>query len=80
MNENATPGELRVRADFNPSANDNVSIIKNKTAELINIIDGIKILDARLAAIAMTTFEEAAMWAVKLATTNAGEVKTSSTE
>lgn len=66
--EQKTIGEQRVCTDFNPGANDNVSVIKNQTAVLINFIDAIKPRDPRLAALAMTAYEEAAMWAVKLAT------------
>lgn len=37
-----TIGELRVRADFNPSQNDVVSQLKQKTAELINLLQAIR--------------------------------------
>ena len=37
-----TIGELRVRADFNPSQNDAVSQLKQKTAELINLLQAIR--------------------------------------
>lgn len=69
-----TLGEIRVRTDFNPSQEDAVSQIKQQTANLINLVDclahnpnenGEK---ARLKALAMTAYEEAAMWAVKAAT------------
>lgn len=63
-----TIGELRVRAEFNPSQNDTVSQIKQKTAELINLCEELKAKDGRLASLAQTSFEEAAMWAVKAAT------------
>lgn len=66
---NPTIGEQRVRVTFNPSANDNVSKIKQMSAELINICEALKELDPRLASLAMTDFESGAMWAVKLATT-----------
>ncbi len=62
-------GEQRVRTSFNPSSSDTVDQIKNYTAELINLCDKLKEKDGRLASLAMTTYEEAAMWAVKLATT-----------
>jgi hypothetical protein len=61
-------GEDRVRTKFNPSANSTVDQIKNKTAELIDICELIKPCDHRLAALAQTAYEEAAMWAVKAAT------------
>lgn len=61
-------GEQRVRTDFNPSQNDIVSQIKQKSAELINLCEELKVKDGRLASLAQTGFEEAAMWAVKAAT------------
>jgi hypothetical protein len=61
-------GEMRVRTTFNPSANSVVDQIKQKSAELIDICETLKAKDPRLAAIAQTAYEEAAMWAVKAAT------------
>lgn len=61
-------GEQRVRTTFNPSSSDTVDQIKNHTAELINLCDKLKEKDGRLASLAMTAYEQAAMWAVKLAT------------
>ena len=66
--EEQTVGEHRVRTQFNPSANSVVDQIKQKTAELINLCEDLKIYDARLAALAQTDYESAAMWAVKAAT------------
>ncbi len=65
-----TIGEQRVRADFNVSGATSVDNIKFMTAELINVCEAMKVAgkDARLASIAQTTYEEAAMWAVKAAT------------
>jgi predicted nucleic acid-binding OB-fold protein len=63
-----TIGEERVRTEFNPSKDDVVNLIKQKSAELINICEELKLKDARLASIAQTTYEEATMWAVKAAT------------
>ena len=63
-----TIGEKRVRSSFNPSQNDIVSQIKQKSAELINLCEDLKEKDARLASLAQTAYEEAAMWAVKAAT------------
>jgi len=63
-----TIGEQRVRTEFNPSASDIVSQIKQKTAELINLAEELKSKDPRLASLAQTAYEEAAMWAVKAAT------------
>lgn len=66
-------GEDRVRIKFNPSDNTAVNQIKQKTAELIDImhIIGAETDDPerkRLFATAMTRYEEASMWAVKAAT------------
>ncbi len=63
-----TIGEKRVRTDFNVTNDDMVTKIKQKSAELINIVEEIKAKDQRLAALAQTHYEDAAMWAVKLAT------------
>lgn len=61
-------GEDRVRTKFNPSADGIVDQIKQRSAELINLCEQLKARDGRLAALAQTTYEEAAMWAVKAAT------------
>ena len=45
-----------------------VDQIKQKTAELINLVDSVKHRDPRLCALACTAYEEAAMWAVKTVT------------
>jgi hypothetical protein len=63
-----TKGEEIVRVDFNPDNVGNVNYFKSKIAEMINVVDEIKDFDPRLAAITITKLEEAAMWAVKLAT------------
>ena len=63
-----TIGESRVRTTFNPSADGTVDQIKQKTAELINLCEELKGKDGRLASLAQTSYEEAAMWAVKAAT------------
>lgn len=74
----STLGEKRVRVDFNVSKDDYVSEIKQKAAELINLIDSAANKPEwndetlkewfRLKALALTAFEEGAMWAVKAAT------------
>jgi hypothetical protein len=64
----STIGEARVRVTFNPSGDSVVDRIKQETARLIDICEGLKPLDARLASLAQTAYEEAAMWAVKAAT------------
>lgn len=66
-------GEVRVRTDFNVGGNDKVAEIKNKTAELINLVfelskDGEQAEKPILISLATTAYEEAAMWAVKAAT------------
>lgn len=64
-----TLGEQRVRANFNPGADNLVAEIKEHTAELIDLCENkLKSKDPRLAALAQTAYEEAAMWAVKAAT------------
>lgn len=63
-----TVGEDRVRTKFNPSADSAIDKIKQKTAELIDLCEGLKSKDARLASLAQTHYEDAAMWAVKAAT------------
>jgi hypothetical protein len=67
-----TIGENRVRTKFNPSANTLVDQIKQKSAELIDMCQrdagSIRSEEARLWALAQTAYEQAAMWAVKAAT------------
>jgi len=62
-------GAKRVRESFNPSKDNMVDKIKRYTADLIDLCEGLKYLDPRLASLAQTAYEEAAMWAVKAATT-----------
>jgi hypothetical protein len=64
-----TKGEQLVRKSFNPNGNMKVEDLKGKVAELIDYVEDCKDLDPRLAALAITSFEEGAMWAVKLVTT-----------
>lgn len=61
-------GEDRVRTKFNPSADSVVDQIKQKSAELIDLCETLKAKDGRLASLAQTHYEDAAMWAVKAAT------------
>ena len=63
-----TLGEMRVRVTFNPTADSVVDQIKQETAKLIHLCEALKSKDARLASLAQTAYEEAAMWAVKSAT------------
>lgn len=68
MDTSKTIGEIRVRTTFNPSATGIVDLIKQKSAELIDLCEDLKKKDARLASLAQTCFEEGAMWGVKAAT------------
>ena len=72
-------GEKRVRTDFNVSGSSVVDEFKSKSAALVNLVqNGIDMPDGtppeaqgefvRLKSLAMTAYEEAAMWAVKAAT------------
>jgi hypothetical protein len=68
-----TIGEDRVRIKFNPSDDSLVSLIKQKTAELIDLCQEHKGTGNspelnRLWSLAQTAYEEAAMWSVKAAT------------
>jgi len=62
-------GAVRVRESFNPSQDNMVDKIKRYSADLIDLCEEHKHMDPRLAALAQTAYEEAAMWAVKLVTT-----------
>jgi hypothetical protein len=73
-----TIGENRVRVKFNPSADGMVDKIKQKSAELIDLVEEMKLASQkvgsqseviRLCSLAQTHYEDAAMWAVKAATT-----------
>jgi hypothetical protein len=68
--EGMSVGAQRVRESFNPSQDNIVDKIKRYTADLIDLCEDLKHLDPRLASLAQTAYEEAAMWAVKAATTN----------
>ena len=74
MKNKTSLGEKRVRVDFNPSYIDRVQSVKQDTAELINLIDYVgeespeDKEEIRLIRLAQTTYEEAAMWAVKALT------------
>ena len=62
-----TEGEHRVGIDFNPGGISQVNDIKQQAADLIDFVhcEG---KDDRCTALAMTAFEEGAMWAVKSVT------------
>ena len=68
MSMSAILGSSRVRRNFNPDANALVERFKQLSADLIDLCEEHKAKDPRLAALAQTAYEEAAMWAVKLAT------------
>ena len=71
-----TIGEKRVRTEFNLLGVGNVNFIKENSAKLITVCEDMKPKEGekaepeklRLIALAQTTYEEAAMWAVKAAT------------
>jgi len=74
--DNLTLGESRVRT-ANPTDNDTVNRIKQKSAELIDLYNELPMPEKcllapgeflRLKALATTAVEEAAMWGVKAAT------------
>ena len=65
-------GDLRTRTDFNPSSDELIQEIKDKTAELITLMNDLPLWDnvnygeqLRLRKLAQTAFEEASMWGVK---------------
>lgn len=65
-----TLGQKRVKAEFNPSKTDNVDLIKNKSAELIDLLENMitdesTIEKIRLIRIAQTDIETACMYGVK---------------
>jgi hypothetical protein len=68
-NPHGSIGAARVRESFNPSKDDMVDKLKRYTADLIDLCEEMKHLDPRLASVAQTAYEQAVMWAVKLATT-----------
>lgn len=67
-----TKGERLVRVDFNPSQEGIVYDLKRHTAAIIDLVDSIPATNGealRLQSLAITAYEQAAMWAVKCATT-----------
>lgn len=64
-----TLGQKRVKAEFNPSKDLHVDIIKNKCAELIDLLEEMREEGSgekkRLISLAQTEIENGAMWAVK---------------
>lgn len=72
-----TLGQIRVRTDFNVTKADNISLVKQQTANLIDMLEDLRkdnraMIDQekqRLISIAQSKYEEAAMFAVKALTT-----------
>jgi hypothetical protein len=65
-----TLGQQRVKAEFNPAKNETVDQIKNKSAELIDLLDSMRNPEVtaekmRLISIAQTEIETGCMYAVK---------------
>ena len=56
--------QATTKPDFNPSGNDVVQAIKDRTEELLSFIRD-NVPDGRCRSIALTNYEQAAMWAVK---------------
>jgi hypothetical protein len=52
------------KTDFNPSGKESVADIKAKTEELITFIER-NVPEGRRRSLAITNYEQAAMWAVK---------------
>lgn len=75
MKNMKTVGEYRVGIDFNPSGNPDVEEIKKIAAGLIDLCYARSSTTdpevGRLWVLAMTHFEDGAMWAVKAATKRA---------
>ena len=66
-----TFGEERVRTYFNPHESPAISQIKEKTAAVMDLLQKLHEkhdCDPRLVALAQTSYEQAAMWAVKAVT------------
>ncbi|HCU01453.1 TPA: hypothetical protein DIC62_01480 [Candidatus Nomurabacteria bacterium] len=76
-NRELTYGEKAVGLTFNPSGDDGVKRVKELYAEIINIMDDFRKVEAanmttgehkRLASVAITEAQTAQMWAVKALT------------
>ncbi len=65
--EKLSEGQFRVGIHFNPGNNEKVHKIKALASELIDLVDWYGKED-RCTELAMTAFEEGAMWAVKSVT------------
>jgi len=70
-----TLGQKRVKADFNPDKNDVVDQIKNKSAELIDLLEQLRNEESsgekhRVISVAQTEIETACMYGIKACFTN----------
>ena len=74
MSIEQTLGQKRVKAEFNPDKNELVDQLKNKSAELIDLLEATKPYSSgeksRLIDVAQTEIETACMYAVKSCFTN----------
>lgn len=70
MSENLTYGEQLVRTKFNPSSDTTVDLLKQKSAELINLVNELPNVTSHAKSEAIVNYELACMWAVKAATEN----------
>jgi len=50
---------------FNPSGDERVAVIKGKTEEILDYLNRLEGVDGRCKSLALTNYEQAAMWAVK---------------
>ena len=75
MSIEQTLGQKRVKAEFNPDKNELVDQLKNKSAELIDLLESSRGINStgekqRIISIAQTEIETACMYAVKSCFTN----------
>ena len=67
-----TFGQKAVGLTFNPSGDPTVNLLKQKFAEIIDVLDALRAGErserARLASVAITEAQGAQMWAIKAAT------------
>ena len=66
MPENVTLGQKRVQRNFNPTANETVEELKQRYANLIDVLEGLRNENnGREISIAQTEAETSCMYAVK---------------
>lgn len=64
--ENVTLGQKRVQRNFNPTANETVEELKQRYADLIDVLEGLRNeKNGREISIAQTEAETSCMYAVK---------------